>query len=82
MANKERSLLYAIALFLGLCLYAYYYKKFEITLLPELDDDVEIRVRAIAYPLSFVFNFILTLLFYAILKLINFIYRLNKSVGR
>jgi hypothetical protein len=73
MVNKERSFIYAIVFYIGLCLYAYYYKKFEMPLSLELDDDVEIRIRAITYPLSFVFNFILALLFYLTLKLLNHI---------
>ena len=82
MVNKERSFIYTIVLYAGLCLYAYYYKKFEMPLLQELDDDIEIRIRAITYPLSFVFNLILALLFYAILKLINCIHRLNTAEGK
>ena len=75
MANKERSFIYSLVLYVGLCLYSYYYKKYEMPLLPALDDDVEIRIRASIYPLSFAFNFIIALLFYLILKLINFIRR-------
>ena len=75
MANKERSFIYSIVLYIGLCLYAYYYKKFEMPLLPELNDDVEIRIRASIYPLTFIFNFILALLFYLLLKSLHFIRR-------
>lgn len=78
MPNKDRSLIYSIVLYVGLCLYAYYYKKYEMPLLPELNDDVEIRIRASVYPLSFAFNFILALLFYLILKFIKLICRLKR----
>jgi hypothetical protein len=76
MANKERSFIYSIILYLGLCLYSYYYQKFEVPLLPKPTNDPDWIIRGIAYPASFVFNFILALLFYLILKLINLIRRL------
>ena len=79
MVNKERSFIYSLILFLGLCLYSYYYQKFEVPLLPMPANDADLHVRGIAYPASFVFNFILALLFYLILKLINFIRRLFKK---
>ena len=75
MANKERSFIYSVVLFVGLCLYFYYFKKYAMPLLPRLEDDVELRIRASINPLSFVFNFIIALLFYLILKLINLIRR-------
>lgn len=81
MANKERSFIYSVALYLGLCLYAYYYKKYEMPLLPRLYDDVELRIRASIYPLSFIYNFILALLFYIMLKLIHFVRRFFKQQG-
>ncbi len=73
MGNKDRLLIYSIVLYVGLCLYAYFYKKYEIPLLPEPTNDIDWHIRGITYPLSFAFNFILALLFYSLLKLISFI---------
>lgn len=75
MANKDRSLIFATTLFVILCLYSYYYKKYELPLLPEPTDDVEWHVRGIIYPLSFIFNFALALGFYLISKFVYFIKR-------
>ena len=82
MGNKDRLLIYSIVLYVGLCLYSYYYQKFEVPLLPEPTNDPDWVIRGIAYPASFVFNFILALLFYLMLKLINFIRRFFKRQGK
>ncbi len=76
MANKERSFIYSIVLYIGLCLYSYYYQKYEVPLLPEPTNDPDWVIRGITYPLSFVFNFILALLFFMILKLTNLVFRI------
>ena len=73
MANKDRALIYSIILYVGLCLYAYYYKKYELPLLPEPTNDIDWHIRGITYQLSFIFNLILALLFYLLLKIISFI---------
>ena len=73
MAKKERSFIYSVVLFLGLCLYTYYWKKYEIPLLPEPQDDVEWRIRGVLYPFALTIDFILALLFYLVLKLVHFI---------
>jgi len=73
MANKERSFIYSLVLYIGLCLYSYYYKKYELPLLPEPTNDIDWHLRGITYQLSFVFNLILALLFYLLLKFISFI---------
>jgi len=79
MANKERPFIYSLFLYLGLCLYSYYYKKYEIPLLPEPTNDADWHIRGVTYPLSFIFNFILALLFYLILKFIHLIRRCTKK---
>ena len=75
MANKDRALIYSIILYVGLCLYAYYYKKYALPLLPEPTNDIDWHIRGITYPLSFIFNLFPVFLFYLMLKLINFIGR-------
>ena len=82
MANKEQSFIYSVVLYLGLCLYSYYYKKYEMPLLPVPTNDTDWHIRGIVYPLSFAFNFILALLFYLTLKLVNFIRRRFTRQGK
>lgn len=82
MVNKERPLIYSIVLFLGLCLYSYYWKKYEIPLLPEPKDDVEWHIRGMLYPFALMIDLIIALLFYLALKLIYLIRRRFKSQKR
>ena len=79
MANKYRALIYSIFLYVALCLFAFYYKIYEAPLLPEATNDIDLHVNSIAYPLSFIFNFILALLFYLAMKLVNYISRRFKE---
>jgi hypothetical protein len=76
--KKDRSLLYSVILYVLLCLYAYYYKIYEIPMLPDPTNDVDWRVRGMIYPLSFIGNFFLALFFFVALKLIRFISHLKK----
>lgn len=71
--KKDRSLLYSVIFYAALCLYAYYYRIYEIPKLPEPTNDVDWRVRGMIYPLSFIGNFFLALIFFVTLKLIRFV---------
>jgi hypothetical protein len=75
MNKPDRSLRYAVLLFVGLCIYSYLYKN-QYKILPENYTDQDAVIAGIAYPMSFVFNFVLSAALYLFLKLSKLLMRL------
>ena len=69
MTKKDYSLKCSILLYIVLCLYSYYYVRYELPLLPEPTNDPDWVIRGVTYPLSFVFNFVISVIFFVVLKL-------------
>ncbi len=79
MNKPDRSLRYALLLFLGLCIYSYLNKN-QYKILPENYTDQDAIIAGVTYPLSFVFNFVLSVVFFLLLKLSKLCIRLFNRV--
>jgi hypothetical protein len=67
MNKPDRSLRYAALLFVGLCIYSYLNKN-QYKILPENYTDQDAVIAGVAYPFTFVFNFILSIGFFILLR--------------
>ncbi len=79
MNKPDKSLRYAALLFLGLCIYSYLNKN-QYKILPENYTDQDAIIAGVTYPLSFVFNFVLSVVFFLLLKLSKLCIRLFNRV--
>jgi hypothetical protein len=68
MKKSDKSLRYAVLLFIGLCIYSYLNKN-QYKILPDNYTDQDAVIAGVAYPMSFVFNFVFSLVFYLLLKI-------------
>ena len=75
MNKPDKSLRYSVLLFIGLCVYSYLNKN-QYKILPDNYTDQDAVIAGVAYPMSFVFNFALSLAFYLFLKLSKICIRL------